>query len=100
MRIPMRSTQRRVGKGALFALCPRGSAVPLHRVGTLRFAHPTRVFLQVAGNISDFILRSALFARVSKDGGTGRTRGHPSRRALKKRAPQDEVLISSQHLFY
>jgi len=36
------------------------------------------------------ILRSAS-SRVSKDGGTAWTSGHPSRRALKKRAPQDEV---------
>jgi len=33
----MRAT-RRVGKGALFAPCPRGDAAT---VGTLRFAHPT-----------------------------------------------------------
>jgi hypothetical protein len=30
-------------------------------------------------------------ARVSKDGGTARTRSHPSRRAVKNGAPQDEV---------
>jgi hypothetical protein len=30
-----------VGKGALFAPCPRGLIARLARVGTLRFAHPT-----------------------------------------------------------
>jgi tripartite-type tricarboxylate transporter receptor subunit TctC len=50
------------------------------------------IFRGTRETLAALILRSVAQRRVSKDGGTFRTRVHPSRRA-QERAPQDEVFI-------
>jgi hypothetical protein len=57
-------------------------------VGMLRFAHPRS---SATENPRDLVLRSALFARVSKDGQRAAVRGAILRDAMLRTAPQDEV---------